>query len=165
MKILKILLFTLVLGACATSPEARQKKMEERIRVAACIHDQIVDMHFRINVSMMHPLRYPPKVLTSPYYLEVIGDSVVSYLPYMGQAYNVPYGGGKALNFEGKIVYSDVRQEKAGKYYIVLDIDNEEALYRYDITTFDNGSSSIDIHTRERESINFTGTMECPDNP
>lgn len=161
MRILKILSFALMLGACATTPEARQKKMEEKIRMAACIHDQIVDMNFRINVSMMYPLRYPPRVVTSPYYLEVIGDSVVSYLPYMGQAYNVPYGGGKALNFVGKVINSKVWREKQDKYLMVLDIDNEEALYRYSITTFDNGSSTIDVDTRERERISFSGTMEC----
>ena len=160
MKIIYILSMVLLLSACASSPEARQRKMEERIRVTQRVHDQIADQHFRINVSMMHPQRYPAKMLTSPYYFEVLGDSVVSYLPYMGRAYNVPYGGGKALNFEGRVVNRDVQQVNPSQYLMVLDIDNDEALYRYTISAFDNGASTIDIYTRERESISFIGQMD-----
>ena len=146
--------------ACATSEEARQRKMEQKMLVAQRVKQQINDMRFRIYVDVMHPTRYPARHLTSAYYLEVKGDSVVSYLPYMGRAFNVPYGGGKALNFEGKLLNSEVQQERSDRYMITLEVSNDEDIYRYIIDTFDNGSSTIFVYARERESISFSGRME-----
>lgn len=157
---LYLLPLLMLCAACATSEEARQRKLAQKMLVANRVKQQINDMHFRINVDMMHPTGYPARHVTSTYYLEVKGDTIISYLPYMGRAYNVPYGGGKALNFEGKLLGSDVRQERADRYLLTLEVDNEEDILRYIIDTFDNGSSTIYVYARERESISFTGRME-----
>ena len=42
------------------------------------------------------------RALTSDYSIEIRNDSVFSYLPYFGVAYNVPYGGGKGLIFNAR---------------------------------------------------------------
>ena len=49
------------------------------------------------------PMKGGSKHLTSDYSLEIRNDSVYSYLPYFGVAYNVPYGGGKGLNFSAPL--------------------------------------------------------------
>ena len=51
------------------------------------------------------------KHLTSDYSLEIRNDSVYSYLPYFGVAYNVPYGGGKGLNLV--LLYQNILQHIA----------------------------------------------------
>ena len=161
--ILYLLPLVMLFVACATTEEARQRKAVQRALVAQRIDQQIKDMRFRIYVDMMHPTGYPVRHLTSNYYFEVKGDTVISYLPYMGRAYNVPYGGGKALNFEGKLLGSKVRKERDDRYLMVLDVSSEEDQYRYVIDTFDNGSSTIYVYARERESISFSGKMETED--
>ena len=158
--ILYLLPLVMLCAACATTEEARQRKAVKRALVAQRINQQINDMRFRIYVDMMHPTGYPARHLTSTYYFEVKGDTVISYLPYMGRAYNVPYGGGKALNFEGKLLNSDVQRERDDRYMINLEVSSDEDLYRYVIDTFDDGTSTIYVYSRERESISFSGKME-----
>ena len=157
---LYLLPLVMLCAACATTEEARQRKQVQKALVAQRVRQQINDMRFRIFVDMMHPTGYPARHLTSTYSLEVKGDTIISYLPYMGRAYNVPYGGGKALNFEAKIANSEVSKTRDDRYMIVLDVINDEDTYRYMIDTFDDGNSTIHVYARERESISFSGRMD-----
>lgn len=53
-----------------------------------------------------------------------------------------------------------MQQERPDRYMITLEVSNDEDIYRYIIDTFDNGSSTIFVYARERESISFSGRME-----
>lgn len=53
--------------------------------------------------------------MTTNYTLEIRNDSVFSYLPYFGVAYNAPYGGGKSLNFNASITGYTTRALKKAK--------------------------------------------------
>ena len=93
------------------------------------------------------------------YCVEVRNDSLISYLPYFGRAYNVPYGGGKGLNFSERIGRYNEFVEKNGKRHIEIDLKNEEDTYLYTIDVFENGRSSIDVQSRQRERISYSGDM------
>lgn len=101
--------------------------------------------------------------LSTPYYLKVKGDTVTSYLPFFGRAYSVPYGGGKALNFDGRILRYAAEQVKSDRMVVRMDIVNDETEYVYTVDIFDNGSSTIDVVSHSRETIRFSGNMEMPD--
>ena len=87
-------------------------------------------------------------------------DSLFSYLPYFGRAYNIPYGGGKGLNFSERISNYQESQAKNGLRMIDIDLQNEEDTYHYTIEVYDNGSSSITVMSRQRERISYSGEME-----
>jgi len=99
------------------------------------------------------------KHLTFGYSVEVRNDSLISYLPYFGRAFSVPYGGGKALNFSESINNYQESEKSNGQRHIEIGVRNEEDTYTYYIDVFDNGSSSIAIQAREREPISFSGMM------
>ena len=94
------------------------------------------------------------------YSVTVRNDSLFSYLPYFGRAYDVPYGGGKGLNFDAPIESYKESQLKNGQRHIEIGLKNDEDTYLYTINVFDNGSSSIDVQSRRRESISYSGEME-----
>ena len=94
------------------------------------------------------------------YSVTVRNDSLFSYLPYFGRAYDVPYGGGKGLNFDAPIESYKETQLKNGLRHIEIGLKNDEDTYLYTINVFDNGSSSIDVQSRRRESISYSGEME-----
>ena len=98
-------------------------------------------------------------MLTTPYSLTIIGDSINSYLPYFGRAWNVPYGGGKALNFTGHIreYYSTWVSDQQVRIAII--VENDEDLYQYDVEVFLNGSAYINVSCRNRQTIGFSGEM------
>ena len=104
-------------------------------------------------------MRGVSKSVSYGYSVEVRNDSLISYLPYFGRAYSVPYGGGKGLNFTERIGSYKEFQEKSGKRHIEIGLKNEEDTYLYTIVVFDNGKSSIDVQSRQRERISFSGDM------
>ena len=93
------------------------------------------------------------------YSVEVRNDTLISYLPYFGRAYNVPYGGGKGLNFSERIGSYHETQQSNGARLIDIELKNDEDIYQYTIKVFDNGNSSIDVQSRQRDPISYSGEM------
>ena len=71
-----------------------QSKKEKREQKANEVKELIDSKRFTIDVNRAIPMGGRSLNLTSPYSLEMRGDSVISYLPYFGRAYSAPYGGG-----------------------------------------------------------------------
>ena len=80
-------------------PATAQSRSEKKTRIERIVKEAIAARQYKINVDRMKPMRGSSSSLTTNYTLEVRNDSVFSYLPYFGVAYNAPYGGGKSLNF------------------------------------------------------------------
>jgi len=53
-------------------------------------------------------------------------------------------------------------QRKNDLRQIEIGLTNDEDTYIYYIKVFDNGSSSIDVQSRQRESISYSGEMIWP---
>lgn len=143
-----------ILTACSTMTAA------ERAEKALAVERALASRHYVVDVQMMYPRRGRAVNVTSNYSLEVKGDTLVSYLPYFGRAYSIPYGGGKAFNFSAPISsYESVRDEK-GRTYVRLVTDNEEDVITFQLEIFDNGQATIDVQAREREPITYSGELE-----
>ena len=147
----------LMLSGCAAlrmtpEQEARQKQLVE---------EKIQNQQFTISVDRMLPMRGAARNIQG-YSLQVDGNRLISYLPFFGVAYDAPYGGGKGLNFEADILeYSDTRGQDS--HVIQILVDNEEDVYLYYLTVFDNGSASLSVKGRKREQIPYTGHLETPE--
>lgn len=157
--IMLTVLTTMLVTSCASTQDSGLSKAELRRQKAEKVRQSLQDRQFTINVTSAHPSSFPPVNLTSPYSLEVRGDSVISYLPYYGRAYSLPYGGGKALNFSDKMNGYDLSRSKK-EYNVRLTIENEEDRYLYYIDVFDNGRASILVTSQNRTDILFYGDME-----
>ena len=156
-RIVAIAAAVLMLSGCAAlrmtpEQEARQKQLVE---------EKIQNQQFTISIDRMLPMRGAARNVQG-YSLQVDGNRLISYLPFFGVAYDAPYGGGKGLNFEADIMeYSDTRDKDC--HVIQLLVDNEEDIYFYSITVFDNGNSSVYVKGRKREQISYTGHLETPE--
>lgn len=153
-----LILAVLVCVACSSLTPA--EKAERAARQAALVEKALADRHYIINVQMIYPQRGPAKNVTSNYSLEVKGDTLISYLPYFGRAYNVPYGGGKGLNFTEIIGNYYESKNAKGQTEIAIEVTNEEDTYLYQLSIFDNGNATIDVRSKEREPITYSGEME-----
>ena len=160
---MKHILMLFAVAATLLSCTGPRLTAEQRAAKDRAIAQQVVDgvnqSRFLIDVNYMQPLRGPMRQLSSTYSLEVRGDTLVSYLPYFGQAWNVPFGGGKGLNFTAPITAMQAEQTPKGDIRVAIETRNEEDLYLYYIDIFPNGSADITVHSRERERISFTGQM------
>lgn len=158
----KILLFSvtfmmLLLCSCGTSNGLTKAEREAQMvqQVQAVVDAQ----RYTIAVDWMKPLGGMPRHVSSTYQLKVDGDEVDSYLPYVGEAYRLPYGGGKGLNFKGEIRNYTVKRSTSNRYVIEFDVKSDEEAYRYRIDLFTNGKAIIDIIGQDRDAISFDGEM------
>lgn len=142
-----------LLSACSTMTAA------ERAQKALAVEKALASRRYVVDVRMIYPRRGRAVNVTN-YSLEVKGDTVVSYLPYFGRAYSIPYGGGKAFNFSAPISsYESARDEK-GRTHVRLVTDNEEDVITFQLEIFDNGQATIYVQAREREPITYSGELE-----
>lgn len=144
------------LAGCATTAE----RMEREARTAAQVSEALASRHYTINVLMMYPQRGRAVNLTTNYSVEVKGDSLISYLPYFGRAYNVPYGGGKGLNFIAPITGYQTETDRKGMTRVVLTTENEEDRYQYVLEVSSSGDSYVQVQSRQRDFIRYSGRMD-----
>src|SRR5574344_224565 len=90
----------LLLGSCATNKDLREQQRQLRAKSVA---EAVANRHFTLCIKQMYPMQGGSKVITSDFFLQLQGDTINSYLPYLGRAYSIPYGGGKGLNFIDKV--------------------------------------------------------------
>ena len=161
MKHMKVFLWVLLGALVALSqPVQAQSREEKRAQKAAAVAQAIESRHFVVDVDYMLPQQGQSHALTSPYSVEVRGDSLISYLPYVGWAYNVPYGGGKGLHFEAPIVSYKRRDDKKGRTMVHLDVRTDEGRYTYRFTFYPNGKASLHVSSAERQPISFQGEID-----
>ena len=145
----------MALEGCATAEERAARAAEQAARVKVALTEK----RYKIMVERMYPMRGGSKNVSSNYSVEVRNDSLFSYLPYFGRAYQVPYGGGKGLNFTERIGSYHESQGKHGQRHIEIDVRNDEDTYLYTIDVYDNGNSDIEVQPRQRERISYSGEM------
>lgn len=159
-KLILLTLMALAQAACSTTRLTPEQKAAKEAREQQQLAENLNDRHFTIHVDYMQPMRGPVKRLTSNYALTLRGDTLISYLPYFGRAYNVPYGGGKGLNFTAPISDYQVAKNRRNSYWVEIKARNGEDEFVYNIEVFANGNASIMVYARERDGIRFTGAMD-----
>ncbi len=150
-------ILALLLMACATTAERAARQAE----TASAVRAALADRHYKITITQAYPLRGGNVNVSRDFFLEVKGDTLVSYLPFFGRAYRSSYGGmEKGLNFTETIRSYEQAEPKAGLTRIKMRVRNEEDSYVYTIDMFDNGKASIGVQAVERDNIHFDGDME-----
>ena len=132
----------------------------------AMIKERLDAQSFKVNIEFMNPRRGPQQALTSPYAVIIDGGSIISNLPYIGQAWDLPYGGGKGFNFESPIdEYAQSLTAFGGGRIIEIKTDNEEdyLLYRFEI--YPNGKVNLTVRSQHRETIDYRGHIDPYTNP
>ena len=154
---LSIMALAALLTACRTSDGLTK---EERAQlIAQQIVNSLENRNYTIAVDWMKPLGGMSRHVSSNYELKINGDEVDSYLPYIGEAYRLPYGGSKGLNFKGTIENYSVTQVTSNRYVIEFNVRNDEDFFHYRIDLFNNGKAVIDVIARDRDAISFDGEM------
>lgn len=129
--------------------------------IEKAVQDNLANKDYSIYIQLMIPTMGPTRAVSN-YSVRVSGDTLVSYLPYIGRAYNLPYGGGKGLDFTAKINdYHDLAAPGGG-HDIMISVANDEDVFFYTINITANGSAFISVSSRNRERISYTGEMFLP---
>jgi hypothetical protein len=158
--ILPLLAAALAVSACGVfSSETRTEKAAREARDAQQVRESVETGNFTIDIDRMYPLRGTSKNVSS-YSVSVKDNVLISHLPFIGQAWRVPYGGGHALNFDAPILNYTVSQSRKDGYEIRIYVKTDEDEHLYLLTVFENGRASLDVQSGNRERISYTGQMD-----
>ena len=150
----------LLLSGCGIlNSETREERAAREAREARMVNDNLKAGDFRIDIDRMYPLRGGSKHVSN-YSLSLKDGVLNSHLPYIGQAWRVPYGGGHALNFSAEIGGYDVVRTRNEGYEVRIYVKTDEDQHVYTLTVFDNGRASLDVQSQNRERISFSGIMD-----
>ena len=157
--ILPLLAAALTVSACGVlSGETREEKVAREAREAQMVVDNLQNADFRIDIDRMYPLRGTSQHVTN--YSVSVKDGVLdSHLPFIGQAWRVPYGGGHALNFKAKIGSYKLVQTRKDGYEVRIYVKTDEDEHLYLLTVFNNGRASLDVQSGNRDRISYSGEM------
>ena len=158
--ILPLLAVALTVSSCGVlSGETREERALREAREAQMVVDNLQSGNFRIDIDRMYPVRGTSQHVTN-YSVSVKDGELNSHLPYIGQAWRVPYGGGHALNFKAKIGSYNVTRTRNDGYEVRIFVKEDEDQHIYLLTVFDNGRASLDVQSQNRERISYSGLMD-----
>ena len=150
-------LVALLMVGCATQQERAEQREKRRQAVA----EAIATRRLHIDVSMMNTLHYGTKSVSPDFFLELRGDTLCSYLPYMGQAFQpsimTPSIG---LNFEEPILRYAESRPKPNKTRLEMDVKTQEDTYHYLIDVYDTGEVYLQVRPVNRDPVSFDGSVE-----
>ena len=157
--ILPLLAAVLTTVSCGVLGETREEKAVRQVREAQMVDENVRAGNFVIDITRMIPLRGSSQHVND-YSVRVKDGILTSHLPFVGQAWRVPYGGGHALNFKEKIgSYSVVPLEKEG-YQVRLYVKTDEDEHLYLFYIYPNGRTTLDVHSQNRDRMSYTGEMD-----
>ena len=147
-----LFIFCVAIFSMAQKPDKKQAK-------DAVIQHAIDSQSYIFHAQQALPMVGGTRQLTSEYDLRVTPDSIISYLPYFGRAYYVPYnqtdGGGINVN-TNKFNYIKAPHKKGGWD---ISIKPTERMDVQDLTLFisPDGYATLKVTSINRQPISFFG--------
>lgn len=156
-KFLSFIIATILLTGCVSL----QKREEQKELMRKAVSEALKKRQMYIDVRTMHPMRYTSKTITSNYSLEVRGDTVRSYLPYIGVAHQAPMSSNpQVLNFVERILSYKESHPKANLTRIEMSLKTSEDNYEYIVELYDTGEAYIDVRPQNSDLISFDGELD-----
>ena len=152
--LLSMVAIALVLMGCAT----QQERAARRELVRKAVAEAVATRRLHIDITSMNTMRYGSRVVTPDFFLELRGDTLRSYLPYLGQAHQAPMmSPSQGLNFETRMLHVTESHPKAQLTRFEIDVKTKEDIYVYVVEVYDTGKSYIHVRSQNRDPISFDG--------
>lgn len=153
------LLVSVLVAACSTSRLTTAQKQARAERIASMMADSIANRTFTVEVNYVSPQRMDARFLNSTYTVRILGDSIMSNLPYYGVAYRASFEREGPLDFDGNITGYNVTRQKNDVTRVKMFTRNRLEYIEYIFNFFPDGKCSLDVISADRDKINFLG--EC----
>ena len=144
---------------CAT----QQERAEQRSWMKQAVTEALSKRQLHIDIRSMNTLRYGTRTVPPDFFLELRGDTLHSYLPYLGQAQGASMASPSiGLNFEAPVLHYTECQPKAGVTRLEIDVRTQEDGHHYVIEVYDTGEALVRVRSQHRDPVSFDGSvMPC----
>ena len=124
----------------------------------SAVKTSVESKQFIFHAQTALPTSGRSRQLTSEYTLRIFPDSLISYLPFYGRAYSVPYGSSDGgFNFTStKFEYTATPGRKKG-WDISIKPKDVTDFREFSLSLSDNGYGTLQALTNNRQPISFTG--------
>ena len=100
--------------------------------------------------------------LTSEYDLRVLGDSVVSYLPYFGRAYTAPIDPSQGgIQFTSTVFEYEHVPRSNGGWIITIKPSDAKDVRQLTLTVTEKGYGTLQVISNSRQSISYNGYVQA----
>ena len=136
-------------------------KLTKKERKQMAVLGAITAKRWHIDINTMNTMRYGSRTVTPDFFLELRGDTLRSYLPYLGQAQVSQYSPAIGLNFEEPVRQYKESKPKSNKFtQLDIDVKTREDSYHYVIELYDSGEATIRVRSQYRDPVSFDGSLE-----
>lgn len=112
---------------------------------------------FVFKAQTVLPMTGTSRFLTSDYEVKLLGDSLVSYLPYFGRAYSATYGERGGIDFTSTKFDYKVKPGKKGGWDVTIETNDVRNAQRLNFSISDNGYAYLQVTSNNRQPIAFNG--------
>ena len=123
----------------------------------ATVQNAVNSKQFVFKAQTVLPMTGASRFLTSDYEVKLLGDSLVSYLPYFGRAYSVTYGERGGIDFTSTKFDYKVKPGKKGGWDVTIITNDVKNAQRLNFTISDNGYTYLQVTSNNRQPIAFNG--------
>jgi hypothetical protein len=161
-RIIKSILFLFIaITSCLYIGHAQDGQKEKQLSKDIAIKNLVDSQNFVFVAQSALPTRGALRQLTSYYDIAISRDSVVSYLPYFGRAYSVPYNSTDiGLKFTSTKFEYTKTVDKKGRWNILIKPKDYSEARELSFQIFNNGSATLRIISLNREPISFQGYIQ-----
>ncbi|MEP6684982.1 MAG: DUF4251 domain-containing protein [Parafilimonas sp.] len=117
--------------------------------------------HFSFEPINMTTGRGGIKQLTPGYFFEVNGDTLKTYLPYIGRAYTAPIKPSDAgFNFTTTDYTYSTTQGKKNSYIINLKTKRNVNSMEFSLTVYGNGNAYLTANSSDKDPASYNGKIK-----
>lgn len=138
---------------------AQSSKKEKEAARSAQVQKEVEGRKYFMDVESAVPQGGRLKHLSPGYFLRLSGDSLVSHLPYFGQAYSSAGISDGGYDFTSTDFEYTVSERKKGGWDITIKTKDLQQNAQLFLTIFQNGEASLQITSMSRQSISYSGSL------
>lgn len=145
---------SLIFGGCSSSKKLEKLKPED-------IGNMINARSFTFIAERVNPFRGMSRNLTSLYDVKVNRDTIDSFLPYFGQAYQAPIDPSKGgIMFKSNNFSYSVTVRSKDEWQIYIEPKDNSDVQTLIFQIFGNGTATLNIQNTHRDPISFYGRVQ-----
>ncbi len=151
-------LLSVLFFQCSSSKE--NVKQNEKLNTDD-VKNMVNNKEFIFVADRVNPLRGRSRYLTSEYDVKINKDSLVSFLPYFGRAYQAPVNPSEGgIQFTSAEFSYQINAVKNNGWYVIIKPKDYQQIQQFSFRIFENGNASLDVTSTYKDPISFQGNVE-----
>ncbi len=158
------LLLPLLFGLVTCYAFGQDSKSDGKSAESETMETKLGNKSFVFKPQSVQPVKAGTRQLNPGYTLEVRGDTLICYLPYFGRVYQATTATDAGLDFTSYQFDYRVKARKKSGWDIMIKTKDQRSQRQFSFTVFENGSTSLNVISNDRESISYQGRVEAKAN-